>query len=47
MLDKSHIALHPQTQHRAKYGSLALYCPIEGGDYVVDETVKELVRRAG
>ena len=48
------ITLHPQTQHRAAYSSqgnglteptLALYCPIEGGDYVVDETVRELARR--
>ena len=27
--------------------TLALYCPIEGGDYVVDETVKELARSVG
>jgi len=59
VLDNLHVALHPQTQHRATYtpqdGSasstveptLALYCPIEGGDYVVDETVKELARRVG
>lgn len=59
VLDKFHVTLHPQTQHRATYtpqdGSaastveptLALYCPIEGGDYVVDETVKELARRVG
>ena len=59
VLDNFYITLHPQTQHRATYtphdGSatstveptLALYCPIEGGDYVVDETVKELARRAG
>ena len=59
VLDNLHIALHPQTQHRATYtpqdGStnstleptLALYCPIEGGDYVVDETVKELAKRVG
>ena len=57
-LDKSHITLYPQTQHGATYSqdgstnpivepTLALYCPIEGGDYVVDETVKELARRAG
>ncbi|KDQ60701.1 hypothetical protein JAAARDRAFT_125437 [Jaapia argillacea MUCL 33604] len=48
------ITLHPQTQHRATYPSpqgppveptLALYCPIEGGDYVIDETVRELARR--
>ena len=59
ILDNFHVTLHPQTQHRATYtpqdGStsstteptLALYCPIEGGDYVVDETVKELARRVG
>lgn len=59
VLDSLHVTLHPQTQHRATYtpqdGSasstveptLALYCPIEGGDYVVDETVKELARRVG
>ena len=59
VLDKLHITLHPQTQHRATYipqdGSasstveptLALYCPIEGGSYVIDETVKELARRVG
>jgi hypothetical protein len=59
VLDNLHVTFHPQTQHRATYtpqdGSasstveptLALYCPIEGGDYVVDETVKELARRVG
>ena len=59
VLDKFYITLHPQTQHRATYtpqdGSassiveptLALYCPIEGGDYILDETVKELARRVG
>ncbi|KAF8522235.1 AAA-domain-containing protein [Hysterangium stoloniferum] len=48
------ITLHPQTQHRATYSApngppieptLALYCPIEGGDYVIDETVRELARK--
>lgn len=48
------ITLHPQTQNRAAYPSangppieptLGLYCPIEGGDYVIDETVRELARR--
>jgi hypothetical protein len=49
------IALHPQTQHRAAYVSgssgttqepaIALYCPFEGGDYIVDETVRELARK--
>jgi hypothetical protein len=41
-LTNLHITLHPKTQHRATYSSptglpleptLALYCPIEGGDY--------------
>ncbi|GJJ12095.1 hypothetical protein Clacol_006336 [Clathrus columnatus] len=50
------IAFHPQTQHRATYSTqnglpveptLALYCPIEGGDYVIDETVRELARQTG
>lgn len=53
-LDNLLISLHPQTQHRAAYASplsapteptLALYCPIEGGDYVIDATVRELARR--
>ncbi|KAH7915013.1 hypothetical protein BJ138DRAFT_1123072 [Hygrophoropsis aurantiaca] len=51
-----HITLHPQTQHRAAYQSqtgplteptLSLYCPLEGGDYVIDAAVKELARRTG
>lgn len=55
-LHNLHIILHPQTQHRATYSSLAgppveptlaLYCPIEGGEYVIDETVRELARRTG
>ncbi|KAH0827089.1 hypothetical protein J3R83DRAFT_4775 [Lanmaoa asiatica] len=55
-LTNLHIALHPQTQHRAAYSSptgppieptLALYCPVEGGGYVLDETVRELARRTG
>ncbi|RDB21505.1 CDP-diacylglycerol--inositol 3-phosphatidyltransferase [Hypsizygus marmoreus] len=50
------ICLHPQTQHRAIYSSplgapteptLALSCPIEGGDYIIDATVRELARRTG
>ena len=55
ILTDLHVSLHPQSQHRAAYSSpasgspaeptLALYCPFEGGDYVVDETVKELARR--
>ncbi|KAF9780481.1 AAA-domain-containing protein [Thelephora terrestris] len=57
VLDNLHVTFHPKTQHRATYtpqegGStveptLALYCPIEGGDYVIDETVKELAKRVG
>lgn len=55
-LNNLHITLHPQTQHRASYPSptgpqveptLALYCPIEGGEYVIDETVRELASRTG
>ena len=55
-LHNLHVALHPQTQHRSAYASggaplvepaLALYCPIEGGDYVLDETVREMARRTG
>lgn len=50
------ITLHPKTQHRATYNTgtgpiveptLSLYCPIEGGDYIIDATVKELARRVG
>lgn len=53
-LHNLHITLHPQTQHRAAYAStsglpteptLGLYCPIEGGDYIIDATVRELARR--
>ncbi|KAI0797892.1 hypothetical protein C8Q75DRAFT_24213 [Abortiporus biennis] len=56
VLTNLNITLHPQTQRRAAYASqagppqeptLALYCPIEGGDYVIDETVKELSRQTG
>ena len=59
VLDNLHVTFHPKTQHRATYtpqdgsgGSvveptMALYCPIEGGDYVIDETVKELAGRVG
>ncbi|CAE6414667.1 unnamed protein product [Rhizoctonia solani] len=48
------VTLQPQTQYRAAYSTnglplveptLALYCPIEGGDYVIDDTVKELATR--
>jgi hypothetical protein len=50
------LTLHPQTQHRATYPTasggpleptLALYCPIEGGDYVIDATVREIATKAG
>lgn len=56
VLTNLHLTLHPQTQHKAAYATaangaveptLALYCPIEGGDYIIDETVRELGRRAG
>ncbi|OBZ75532.1 Protein MSP1 [Grifola frondosa] len=55
ILHNLHITLHPQTQHRATYSSnghlveptFALYCPIEGGDYIIDDTVRELARRTG
>ncbi|KAK7043596.1 hypothetical protein VNI00_008207 [Paramarasmius palmivorus] len=55
-LHNLHIALHPQTQNRAVFSSplgppiepsLGLFCPIEGGEYVIDATVKELARRTG
>lgn len=50
------VSLNPQAQHKATYSTasgppieptLALYCPIEGGDYVIDDTVRELARRTG
>ncbi|KAG5220950.1 AAA-domain-containing protein [Salix suchowensis] len=54
-LHNLHIALHPQTQHKATYATgstateptLALCCPIEGGEYIIDATVRELGRRTG
>lgn len=56
-LDNLMIALHPQNQHRAIHPSngsarpveptLGLYCPIEGGDYVIDLTVQELAFQTG
>ena len=48
------VSLHPKTQHRATYTtsagppiepSVTLYCPIEGGTYVIDAAVLELARR--
>lgn len=56
ILNNVHLALHPQAQHKATYSTssgppieptLALYCPIEGGNYVIDDTVRELARRTG
>ena len=56
ILNNVYLALHPQAQHRATYSTqsgspseptLALYCPIEGGNYVTDETIRELARRTG
>ena len=51
------ITLHPKNQHRALYPSgssgrpveptLGLYCPLEGGDCVVDATVRELAFQTG
>lgn len=56
-LDNLMIALHPQNQYRSIIASgpvnqlveptLGLYCPIEGGDYVVDLTVQELAYQTG
>jgi len=55
-LHNLYVTLLPQTQHRATYAStsgppveptLGLYCPIEGGDYIIDATVCELARRTG
>ncbi|KAF9052950.1 hypothetical protein BJ165DRAFT_1339470 [Panaeolus papilionaceus] len=56
-LDNLLITLHPQNQHRALNPApgtarpveptLALYCPIEGGDYVIDATVQELAYKTG
>ncbi|KAI0780811.1 AAA-domain-containing protein [Trametes elegans] len=56
VLHNLHIVLHPQTQHRATYSpdgsplvepTLALYCPIEGGDYILDATVRQMARQTG
>ena len=56
VLNNVHLALHPQAQHRATYSTssgppieptLALYCPIEDGNCVIDDTVRELARRTG
>ncbi|KAA1474931.1 AAA-domain-containing protein [Dentipellis sp. KUC8613] len=56
VLNNLYVTLHPQTQNRAAYTTpsgppveptLALYCPIEGGDYIIDATVRELARQTG
>lgn len=56
VLNNVHISLHPQAQHKATSSSpngppieptVALYCPIEGGNYIIDDTVRELARRTG
>ncbi|KAH9079474.1 hypothetical protein EDB83DRAFT_1277738 [Lactarius deliciosus] len=56
ILNNVYLALHPQVQHKATYSTpsgppteptLALYCPIEGGNYVIDDTVRELARQTG
>jgi hypothetical protein len=48
------VSFHPKAQHRATYPtsagppvepSVTLYCPIEGGTYVIDTAVVELARR--
>ncbi|KAG8708021.1 hypothetical protein FRC08_000157 [Ceratobasidium sp. 394] len=55
-LSELRITLFPKTQHKAVHvvdgaplvePTLALYCPIEGGEYVIDATVKELAQRTG
>ena len=56
VLNNVHISLHQQTQHKAAFSTpsspsveptVALYCPIEGGSYIIDDTVRELARRTG
>ncbi|CAL1704380.1 unnamed protein product [Somion occarium] len=55
ILTNLHVTLHPQTQHKATYAisgptiepTFALYCPIEGGDYILDATVREMGRQVG
>jgi len=53
-LDNLLITLHPRNQLHATGGTtrpieptLGLYCPMEGGDYVVDLTVHELAHQTG
>ncbi|KAG9121820.1 hypothetical protein FRC07_002064 [Ceratobasidium sp. 392] len=54
-LSQLRLTFLPKTQHKAVHvvdGSLlveptlALYCPLEGGEYVIDATVKELAKKA-
>ncbi|KAG9055996.1 hypothetical protein FS842_000615 [Serendipita sp. 407] len=51
-----HVSFHSKMQHRATFPSnsgqpiepsLTLYCPIEGGTYVIDTAVRELSTRTG
>jgi hypothetical protein len=54
-LHSLNIALHPKVQHKSAYAvsgnlrepTISLYCPLEGGDYVIDATVRELAREVG
>ncbi|KAJ3513651.1 hypothetical protein NLJ89_g2831 [Agrocybe chaxingu] len=56
-LNKLLVTLHPTSQHRALQAptasgrsvepTLGLYCPIEGGDYVIDVAVTELAYQTG
>ncbi|CAA7271773.1 unnamed protein product [Cyclocybe aegerita] len=56
-LNKLLVTLHPTSQHRAMQAptasgrsvepTLGLYCPIEGGDYVIDVAVTELAYQTG
>jgi len=48
------VSFHPKSQHHATYTtsagppvepSVTLYCPIEGGTYIIDAAVLELARR--
>lgn len=54
VLSNAFVCFQPKIQHRATYTtsagppiepSMSLYCPIEGGTYVIDATVQELARR--
>ena len=56
-LDSLLITLHPKNQHKSVYPSessgqlveptLGIYCPLEGGHSVVDDTVRVLASRTG